>query len=458
MSIALAILGFVTVILMLVLIMTKKLSPTVALIAVPVVTGIIACFFFVTDPEKAPGVVDFWANFKKLGGMITGSSGIGAVAATGVMFIFSILFFGILTDAGTFRPIIGGITKMMGTNPVLIAVGTAILAMCVHLDGSGAVTFLICVPPLVPLYDAVGMRRTTLATTVALAAGTMNILPWGGPTIRAATALTAEGAQTDAVAFFMPVLPAVIVGLVFVLAIAAFLGLREKARIGTVSLAGAEYKAAELSEEEKALLRPHLFWVNIALIVLAIVCLLFSGFAPAVVFMVFYVLATVINYPKVKDTKARVDAHAKSAIMMCSVLFAAGCFCGIMKGTGMITAMANALVSVIPDSLGRFFPVITGVIAMPASLLFDPDSFYYGVLPVLGQTAAGFGVDAVRVGHAAILGQMTTGFPVSPLTPATFLLVGLAGVDFGEHQKKTIPLAFLVTIVMLVVAVICRAV
>lgn len=251
----------------------------------------------------------------------------------------------------------------------------------------------------------------------------------------------------------MPVLPAVLAGLVCVIVIAVFLGRAEKSRLGSVALEGSKYVEPELSNDEKALLRPHLFWVNIILIVAAIACLLKSGFAPAVIFMVFYVLATLINYPKVSDSKARVDAHAKSCLMMCSVLFAAGCFTGIMKGTGMITAMADALVSIIPDALGRFFPVITGVIGMPASLLFDPDSFYYGVLPVLAQTAEGFGVAAQDVGRAAILGQMTTGFPVSPLTASTFLLIGLSGVDFGEHQKKTIPLAFLVTIVMLIVAV-----
>ncbi len=442
----LAALGFITVIVMIVLIMTKKASPAVALIAVPFITGIIACFF-IADSET--GAVNFFTNLQSLGSMIAGADGIGSVAATGVMFIFSILFFGILTDAGTFRPIIGGITRLVGTNPVLITIGTAILAMIVHLDGSGAVTFLICIPPLVPLYDAVGMKRTTLATTVALAAGTMNILPWGGPTLRAANAL-----GVDVVAeLFMPVLPAVLCGLACVLVFAAVLGVREKARIGAVALASMEYKAAELTDEEKALARPKLFWVNIILIIVTIVTLLFSGYQPAVVFMLAYVVATIINYPKVADTKARVDAHAKSAIMMCSVLFAAGAFCGIMTGTGMITEMANTLVSIIPDSLGEFFPAIVGVIGMPASLLFDPDSFYYGVLPVLAETAEGFGVAGVNVGRAAILGQMTVGFPVSPLTPSTFLLVGLAGVDLGEHQKKTIPLAFAVSIIMVVIAI-----
>ena len=217
----LAALGFITVIAMLILIMTKKASPAVALIIVPLITGIIACAFIVTDPEGAPGVVNFAANVKSLGGMIAGDDGLLSVAATGVMFIFSILFFGILTDAGTFRPIIGGITKLVGTNPILIAIGTSILAMIVHLDGSGAVTFLICVPPLVPLYDAVGMKRTTLATIVAMSAGTMNVLPWGGPTLRAATAL---GFGDNPVSFFLPVLPAVLVGLVLDVVLSALLG------------------------------------------------------------------------------------------------------------------------------------------------------------------------------------------------------------------------------------------
>lgn len=165
-------------------------------------------------------------------------------------------------------------------------------------------------------------------------------------------------------------------------------------------------------------------------------------------------LALIINYPSVKDQKDRIDAHAKAALMMASVFFAAGCFTGIMKKSGMITAMSEVIVNLIPPSMGRLIPIVTGIVSMPASLLFDPDSFYFGVLPGLTNSAAQFGVDGIMVGRAAILGQMTTGFPISPLTASTFLLTGLTGVDLGEHQKKSIPFAFTCTIVMLFVAVI----
>lgn len=441
----LAILGFLTVIIMLALVMSKKSSPTIALIIVPVITGIIASFF--STGEGAYSVLN-------IGGFIT--SGIGTVAATGVMFIFSILFFGILTDAGTFRPIIEKILSIIGVDPIKIALGTAILATIVHLDGSGAVTFLICIPALLPVYDAVGMKRTTLATIVALAAGTMNIVPWGGPTIRAATAM-----EMNVMDLYSPVIIAQIVGLIAVLVIAFLLGKKEKESLGISNAKVTKINLPELKEEEKKLLRPKLFPINVLLIILTIIGLIIGGkygIKPEVVFMVAFVLAMIINYPDVATQKARIDAHAKSAILMASVLFAAGAFTGIMKGSGMITAMSQALVSIIPSSVAKFFALIIGIISMPASLLFDPDSFYFGVLPVLSSTAKGLGIDGVNIARAAILGQMTTGFPVSPLTPATFLLVGLAGIDFGEHQKKTIPFAFGVTIVMLIVAIVTGAI
>lgn len=134
--------------------------------------------------------------------------------------------------------------------------------------------------------------------------------------------------------------------------------------------------------------------------------------------------------------------------MMASVLLAAGAFTGIMTGTGMLSAMAHEAINFFPREHASHIPFLMGLIAMPLSMLFDPDSFYFGILPVVATAANGLGVPPIQVAQAAILGQMTTGFPVSPLTPATFLLVGLAGVELSEHQKFAIPYLLAATLLM----------
>ena len=437
----LALIGVLTIVIMLVLIMTKKLQTLLALIIVPIIGCLVAGFTGNIVLEEGVFTV------KTMGEFIT--AGLKSIAPTGVMFIFAILFFGILTDAGTFDPIIKKILQVVGKDPVKICIGTVILACLVHLDGSGAVTFLIAIPAMLPLYEKLGMRKTTLATLVALGAGVMNMLPWGGPTIRAITAMSSNIEE-----LFTPMVIPMICGRAFVLGVAVFLGKSEKKRLvaalDAVQLDDSLHEATEADE----LKRPHLFIFNIALIIIAVVVLIKSILPPAAVFMIATAIALLVNYPDKKMQSERVDAHAKSALMMASMLFAAGSFIGIMQNSGMLTAMAEAIVKIIPASVGQLMPVLVGIISMPASLLFDPDSYYYGVMPVLASAVEQMGVNPIMIARASIIGQMTTGFPVSPLTGATFLLTGLSGIDLGEHQKHTIPFAFMTTIVMLIVAVI----
>ena len=420
----LAFLGLFTIVLLLFLVITKRASPVIALTLIPIFTGILA------------------GKFTELPGMI--GEGLLTIAPTGVMFVFAILFFGILLDAGTFQPIIAKLLKLAGNDPIKIALATAILSMMIHLDGSGAVTFLVVVPALVPIYDQLGMKRITLACIVALSAGTMNILPWGGPTIRAASALNVSVTE-----LFNPILIPFFAGLLTVLSIAYWLGKKEKRRLLGIIVD----LELQIDSSFNPLHRPKLFWINLLLIFAAITTIILAWAPPHVVFMIAFALALLLNFPQVEEQKKRIDAHAKEAMLMASILFAAGCFTGILKGSGMMEAMAGTVETFLPEQMGRQLPVLTGLVAMPASLLFDPDSFYFGILPLLASTAEHFGVSGLEVGQAAIMGQMTTGFPVSPLTGSTFLLIGLAGVDLGDHQKKTIPLAFLVTLVILTVSV-----
>ena len=160
---------------------------------------------------------------------------------------------------------------------------------------------------------------------------------------------------------------------------------------------------------------------------------------PAVCFMIGTTVALLLNFRTVPEQGAVLDRHARAAISMCAILCAAGAFSGILKGTGMLAAMAHASIAHIPVGFAPHIPLVLGLISMPLSLLFDPDSFYFGVLPVLAAAVHGFGLPVSSVAEAALLGQMTTGFPISPLTPATFLVTGLSEIELGAHQRFAAP-------------------
>ena len=421
----LALLGTATVVVLLATIMLNLVSPLVALIAVPIVAALLG---------------GFGLGISKL--IVAGIASIAPVAG---MFVFAILFFGIMTDAGLLDPIIARILKVVGVRPTRIVMGTALLALLIHLDGSGAVCFLITIPAMLPLYDGLGMDRRVLACAASLAAG-VNFLPWTGPTLRASAALKIPVAE-----IFNPMVAVQIVGLVFVFATAWWLGRREERRLGLTGAGGAAPRrplVPELTPDQLRLRRPRLFWVNLALTI-AVMAVMIGGWVdPVVMFMVGVVLALVINYPDVAEQRARINAHAKAALLMASILLAAGVFTGIMTGSGMLKAMASAAVSFVPSDAGRQIPVVLGLVSMPLSLLFDPDSFYFGVLPVVAEVSKTLGGQPVHVAQAALLGQMTVGFPVSPLTPATFLVVGLSGIELGAHQRFTIPYLLAASVIM----------
>jgi citrate-Mg2+:H+ or citrate-Ca2+:H+ symporter, CitMHS family len=417
-------LGLAAITALLALILFRITSVLVALTLVPIAAALAGGF----APELGGFALD----------------GIRDVAPTAALLAFAVVYFGVMHDAGLFDPVIRRVVRLVGRDPGKVVIGTAVLATVAHLDGAGASTFMVTVPAMLPIYQRLGMDPLILTCTTAMAAGTMNILPWGGPATRAATAL-----QVGVGELFTPLVIPTLAGVATVFVLAAWIGARARA------VTAATDQDEGVAGPERW---PRLFWFNALLTLATLTALVVEILPLPVVFLVACAIALVVNFPDARAQRERLEAHGHAAMVMVTTVLAAGLFAGIMTGTGMLTSMARDIVGVLPAGVLRHLPALLAVVSMPLSLAFDPDSFYFGVLPVLATASQAAGAAAIDVGRAALVGQMTTGFPVSPLTPATFLLVGLAGVDLADHQRRAIPYLFVISLVMTAAALVSGAI
>ena len=425
----LTLLAFAMVSVFMALIMTKRMSVLTALILVPIAFALLGGF----ARDLGPMMLD----------------GVKALAPTAVMLLFAILFFSIMIDVGLFEPVVERVVRIVQGDPLKILVGTSVLTLLVSLDGDGSTTYLIVTSALLPLYKRLGLNRLMLASVIMQAGGVMNILPWGGPTARAASAL-----KVDAGEIFVPLIPAMLAGAAWVIFVAFVFGKRERARVGVLD-AVAMSRVDELAEDHRggvtaaALRRPKLLVFNFVLAAALLVALVAGVLPLPVLFMIAYAIALVVNYPTMEEQKGRLNDHAANALAVASVICAAGILTGIMGGTKMIDAMGNSVVSLVPRRLGPHMAIVTGVLSIPFTFFLSNDAFYFGVLPILNQAAAVYGISAAEMARASVVGQPV--HLLSPLVPSTYLLVGLVGVELGDHQRFTIKWSCLTSLVLLVV-------
>lgn len=434
----LTLLGISMVVVFTFLIMSKRLSPVSALVVVPIVFALIGGFG------------------SKLGDMML--EGLKTVAPSAALLLFAILFFGVLIDAGLFDPLIKKMLQIVKGDPVKIAIGTAILALTVALDGDGTTTHMITISAMYPLYKRLGMKPLVLATISLLSLSIMSgMTPWGGPATRAITAL-----GLDAGEFFIPLLPTMFGGMVCVIGIAFILGKKERERIGVIDIDVASQQTPALAEAAAAyalqedIKRPKLIWVNLFL-TLAVMVILVMGLLPVpVLFLIGFVIASMINYPNLEQQRERMLSHAGNALTVVTLVFAAGIFTGIFEGTKMVDAIANSLVAIIPESLGSFFPLVVALTSLPFTFVLSNDAYYFGVLPILAEAASAYGIDPVEVARASVLGQ-----PVhflSPLVASTLLLVGMVKTDLGEFQRYAFKWSVICSLFIIIVALLTGAI
>ncbi|MER7568183.1 citrate:proton symporter [Streptomyces sp. NPDC097941] len=469
----LTILGFVMIATFLVLIMLKKMSPIAALVLIPA----LFCVFVGKGAKLGDYVID----------------GVTSLAPTAAMLMFAIVYFGVMIDVGLFDPVVRGILKFAKADPMRIVVGTAVLAAIVSLDGDGSTTFMITVSAMYPLYKRLKMSLVVMTGVAAMANGVMNTLPWGGPTARAATAL-----KLDASDIFVPMIPALAVGLLGVFVLSYVLGKRERKRLGVLTLdeilvdekaetkveetetvlvgaggpgsgsgsktpvatggsgsgtdADAEDEAGDAErfqvlDPNRATLRPKLYWFNALLTLTLLTSMIMEWLPIPVLFLIGAALALTVNFPHIPDQKARLAAHADNVLNVSGMVFAAAVFTGVLQGTGMVDHMARWMVDVIPEGMGPHMALVTGVLSLPLTYFMSNDGFYFGVLPVLAEAGAAHGVTPLEMARASLVGQPL--HMSSPLVPAVYVLVGMAKVEFGDHTRFVVKWAALTCLLIL---------
>ncbi len=439
------ILGLLTIIAIVVTLFKSKTQPAIAFIVWPTLLALIL-------------VLCGRHSFDDIAAMI--KAGFNSTGPTAALFVFSVLYFGIMTDAGMFDVIIGKLMTLVGDNVMGVALVTCIIALVGHLDGGGASTFCIVVPAMLPVYKRMHMRPTTLLRIAVLAMGVLNLMPWAGPTMRAASVLGIEAGE-----LWKTILPIQIFGIVLALAHAAFAGWQEKRRGAGLHGKLAEIEGTvELQEEAEAqaadndLARPKLFLFNVCLTIAIIAMLIWDVFPSYFPFMIGVAVALFVNYGfTAKMHKKIINLHAGPALMMCSTLMGAAVLMGILTSSmgadgkvisakvmelpadalpSVVRCLANMVAGFLPEALGRSLPLVIGVLSVPLALAFDTDSYFYGMLPVVIGIGQAFGVNALPIAVAMVVCRNCATF-ISPMVPATLLGVGLADIDIKDHIKAS---------------------
>ena len=283
------------------------------------------------------------------------ADGIKTTTSNGILFIFSVIYFGVLADTGLFDVIVGWLVKKAGNNVIAVTVVTALIATIAHLDGTTAVTVLITIPAMYPVYKKMNIdSRILLCQPKVPAPGVMNLLPWGGPTARAATVLA-----MDATELWHMLIPLQVVGLMMNIVLAVLLGMLA-IKHGAGAGKGVEVESDEKEKKEAADLRKsNAYLIFNFLLTVGVIALLSTGIGKSyVIFMLGLCILLAVNYPNQKTQDKLINKHAPAALIISATLFAAGAMVGVFDGTGMLEAMANAIMAIIPAALGKYVHII----------------------------------------------------------------------------------------------------
>lgn len=431
-----------------VLLSKKKLSVFAALTLIPLFFGVIAVIVsghsFLDLFKWIQEGIFFKVNAK------TGKVSWGVISPA-ITILFSILYFDIMLGVGLFDPVAEFFIKKAKGDPMKVLLSTVMVASVVSLNGDTTTTIIICLAAFLNLYKQLNLKLSYLAIVIVAPIGIWNQLPWGGPTIAAATALGIDLSQ-----LFRLLLPGLLAAQVVVILIAAYLGKKERRRLNfdpnsseEISNEYMDQMLSSIRDNDPELKRPKLYWFNLIFTLVSLALLVKGDIHGSIIFMLGSAIALVVNYRTSAMCSERLEALASDVLPTTVVTLGAGVFSGVLTGSGMATALANSIASIIPTALGSHMAPVYAVIAAPAICFLPQDAFYFGIASVIKGVMVQFGITPIQAGVASMVGQSFR--LISPVIPALYMLCSETKQNFVDFQKEYIKYFWLIIVTYLVV-------
>lgn len=421
----LAIIGFILIIILMYVLIGEKMSPPMAFIILPLIAAVVS--------GASIADISLYVN-----------DGLASILNTAVLFLFSISFFTLMSEQGLFDPLVDFVISKVGNKITAIFIAVLLVSTVAHLDGSGASTYLIAIPAFKPIMDKLGVKPVVFLGTVTGLMAAMNIIPWGGPTIRAASVAGVE--VSDLYSF---ILPAVVV--MFLLAIVnAVINSRRKREGSVDGIVNIADLAGDVTSEPKVSKGLYIYNLVVTLIMLALL-FIDTGLPMHFIFMVAYAFAILGNFRSVKEQGKKIQEYGNNAIVMTMTLFAVGIFIGVIEGSGMVEAMATTIINALPEFIAPHTHWFLALFSVPLMMVLGTDAFYFALLPIVIGIVEPFGISASTVA-ATFLITGTYGTYISPTVAANYVGVSLAGTTIGEHIKANLPIMWAASIITLIAA------
>ena len=370
-------------------------------------------------------------------------TGMSSMLDTAVLFVFAISYFTLMSEKGLFDPIVNFLIRHTGKSITTLLLAVMLTTFVAHLDGSGATTFLIVVPAFLPICKKVGVRPQALLASMCGIYGVMNLLPWGGPTLRAASVINMPANE-----LYVKIIPGLLCLTVVAVGIVVAV-----ARIEMHNGAGTEMLKAALQESEAHKEAAQKDWHNLfnLFLTIALLVFLFAGtdIPLYAIFMFAYVIALVVNYPNVKDQNKKIKEYGSNAVSLTVTLFAVGIFMGVIKKSGMIDEMANALITLLPSFLTPHLHWVIALFAVPLLMILGTNAFYYALMPIVIGVVEPYGISS-EVVAATFLLTATLGTPISPSVATNYVGLGLTDLSIGEHIKYSLRILWPASIAALI--------